>query len=88
MASTDPISIGSTPSWTVNTTKYPLEGGSGTVVGVKFVPKPNYEYPTYGYWVGLIYRNGAVEEIPWGDLYASSGARITAYNAVLDARKL
>lgn len=88
MASTDPIAIGSTPTWTVNTTMYPLYGGSGTLVGVRFVPKHDSAYPTYGYWVGSIYRNGVVEDIPWGDLYASSGARATAYNATLDARKI
>lgn len=81
--------ISSQPSWTLNSTVYPISDGvSGVLVGVEYVSIPSASYPSNGYWVGKVYRNGITESIPYSDLYSSSAARKTAYNSAIDALKL
>ena len=81
--------ISSQPSWTLNSTVYPLSDGvSGVLVGVEFVSVPNQAFPANGYWIGKVYRNGKTEVFPYSELYSSSGARKTAFNAVIEATKL
>lgn len=93
MASTTPITVSAAisaqPSWTLNTTVYPLSDGvSGVLVGVEYVASPSSAFPANGYWVGKVYRNGITETIPYADLYSSSSARKTAFNAAIEATKL
>jgi len=81
--------ISSQPSWTLNTTVYPLSDGvSGVLVGVEFVSVPTQSFPSNGYWVGKVYRNGKTEVFPYSELYSSSANRKTAVNAAIEATKI
>ena len=81
--------ISGQPSWTLNTTVYPLSDGvSGVLVGICYIENPSSAYPANGYWAGLVYRNGRVETITYSELYSSSAARKTAFNAAIEATKL